>query len=116
VKTLLVVAAGLALWSAPIPAREMVAVRVTPVVSVAPATVRLVVTVEPDTNNRELEIEADSGLFYTSSTVQLDGSNAPRLQSFVFKELPAGTYEVQVRVAQRNGNKRQARAECTVLD
>jgi hypothetical protein len=97
-------------------AREMVAVRVSPNMSMAPATVRVVVTVEPDADNRELELEADSGAFYTSSTVQLDGSKAPRLQWFTLKELPSGTYEVLARVVRRNGDRREATTEYTVLD
>jgi len=115
-KTAWVVAASALLWNAATPAREWVTVRVSPTVSRAPATVRLVVTVEPDANNRELQIEADSEGFYTSSTVQLDGSTAPRLQWFVLKELPAGTYEVHARVVQRSGDSRRATAECTVLE
>jgi hypothetical protein len=97
-------------------AKEMVAVRVSPTISVAPATVRVVVTVEPDSQNRQLELVADSGEFYTSSTVQLDGSRAPRLQWFTLKELPAGSYEVSANVIQSNGDKRRATAEYMVLD
>jgi hypothetical protein len=94
----------------------MVAVRVSPNFSMAPATIRVVVTVEPDADNRELELVADSGVFYTSSTVQLDGGKAPRLQSFVLKELPAGNYEVSARVLQKNGDKRRASAEYLVME
>jgi hypothetical protein len=74
------------------------------------------VTVEPDANNRELELVADSGLFYTSSTVQLYGNEAPRLQQFTLKELPAGTYEVSARVVQRNGDTREATTEYIVME
>ncbi len=111
-----VVAALAVLAGAPAKAKDMVAVRVSPNIAIAPATVRVVVTVEPEADNRELELVADSGVFYTSSTVQLDGSKAPRLQSFVFKELPAGTYEVFARVVQKNGDRRQATAEYMVMD
>ncbi len=114
-KAALVIFACGVLASAATSAKEMVGVRVTPNVSMAPATVRVVVTVEPDANNRELELVADSGVFYTSSTVQLEGSKAPRLQWFVFKELPAGTYEVTARVLQKNGDSRQAAAEYMVM-
>jgi hypothetical protein len=97
-------------------AKEMVALRVTPTVSMAPATIRVVVTVEPDNDNRRLELVADSGLFYTSSTVQLDGSKAARLQSFILKELPGGTYEVSASVVQKNGDTRKATGEYMVIE
>jgi hypothetical protein len=116
VRAAVVVAACAVLGSASATAREMVAVRVTPNLSIAPATVRVVVTVEPDADNRELELVADSGLFYTSSTVQLDGSKAPRLQWFVLTELPSGAYEVSARVVQKNGGTRRATTSYTVLD
>lgn len=110
-----VLAACAVVGSASTTARELVTVRVSPNISVAPATVRVVVTVEPADDNRELELIADSGVFYTSSTVQLDGSKAPRMQSFVLKELPAGTYELSVNVVQKNGDKRQATAGYMVM-
>jgi hypothetical protein len=116
VRVAVVVAVLAVLASAPTKAKEMVAVRVSPNVSMAPATVRVVVTVEPDADNRQLELVADSGVFYTSSTVQLDGSKAPRLQSFVLKELPAGTYEVSARVIQKNGDRHLASAEYMVME
>jgi hypothetical protein len=61
-------------------------------------------------------LEADSGEFFTSSTVQLDGDKAPRLQSFFLKELPAGAYEVFARVLQKDGSSHKATAEYTVLE
>ena len=115
-KFAVVVAALAVLAGAPAKAKDMVSVRVSPNIAMAPATVRVVVTVEPDADNRELELVADSGVFYTSSTVQLDGSKAPRLQSFVLKELPAGTYEVSAVVVQKNGDGRKAVAEYVILD
>lgn len=91
-------------------------IRVSPNISLAPATVRVVVTVEPDANNRELVVEADSGVFFTSSTVQLDGEKSARTQSFILKELPAGSYNVAARVISRNGNSRTASSEYMVME
>lgn len=115
-RTALVIVACVLLGGAATSARDVVAIRVSPNVSIAPATVRVVVTVEPDANNRELVLEADSGMFFTSSTVQLDGTKAPRLQSFVLKELPAGNYEIGARVVQRNGAAHKAATEYMVLE
>ncbi|RPJ58573.1 MAG: hypothetical protein EHM24_28600 [Acidobacteria bacterium] len=113
---LVVVLACLILTGAATNARDTVGLRVNPSISLAPATVRVVVTVEPDSKNRELVLEADSGLFFTSSTVQLDGDKAPRTQSFVLKELPAGIYRIAAQVVQRDGNRRLASSEYTVLE
>lgn len=116
-RTALVVLACLILTGAATTnARDSVGVRVTPSISMAPATIRVYVTVEPDANNRELVVQADSGLFFTSSTVQLDGDKAPRLQSFVLKELPAGNYTIAAQVVQRDGRSRQASSEYMVLE
>ncbi len=115
-RTLLVLVACAALGgAATTSARDMVAVRVSPNISMAPATVRVVVTVEPDPENRELIVEADSGDFYTSSAVELDGSKAPRLQAFVLKELPAGQYDVAAWVVRRNGDAQKATTNYMVL-
>lgn len=82
----------------------------------APATVRVVVTVEPHADNRELVVEADSGSFFTSSTVELDGERAARIQAFTLKELPAGDYSVAARVVQKDGSRQKASAEYMVLE
>lgn len=116
VRTLLVLLACVALTgAATVSAREGIEIRVSPNVSMAPATVRVLVTVEPDANNRQLVVEADSGEFYTSSTVQLDGTKAPRTQAFILKELPAGRYDIAAVVVQRNGGERKAASNYIVL-
>lgn len=115
-RTLLVLLACVALTgAATVSAREGIEIRVSPNVSMAPATVRVLVTVEPDANNRQLVVEADSGEFYTSSTVQLDGTKAPRTQAFILKELPAGRYDIAAVVVQRNGGERKAASNYIVL-
>ena len=96
-------------------ARETVSIRVSPSISMAPATVRVTVVVEPNADNRELVVEADSGDFFTSSTVQLDGSKSARMQAFMLKELPAGEYEIAARVIRRNGDTQKAGSNYMVL-
>ncbi len=111
-----VLAACMLLLESGTTARESVAIRVSPHIAMAPATVRVVVTVEPDRDNRELVLQADSDWFFTSSTVELEGDRAPRLQSFVFKELPAGNYELTARVLMKTGESRMASSDYTVLE
>jgi len=115
VKVLLVLAACVFTGSVATPAKELITLRVSPHFSMAPATIRVVVTVEPDSENRELQVAADSGQFFTSSTIQLDGSNAPRSQWIEMKELPAGDYVVEARVRQRDGAEHRAVAEYMIM-
>lgn len=87
---------------------------VSPRVSPAPATFRINVIVEPDAKNRTLVLEADSGDYYTSSSVQLEGSDAGRLHPFTLVELPPGNYEVLATVLRSDGQQRQAVVDCIV--
>ena len=56
-------------------ASEKLSLRVTPNVSSAPSTVMVRAYITPNTENRWLRIEADSGTFYRSSEIQLEGDN-----------------------------------------
>jgi hypothetical protein len=116
VKVALVLAAALVLGSSATQARMAVSITVTPRISPAPATVRINVTVEPDNRNRFLVLEADSGDFYTSSSIELDGSNAGRLQPFTFVDLPPGQYLATARVVRSDGDERRAMMEYMVTD
>jgi uncharacterized protein (DUF2141 family) len=80
--------------TAAIDASEKLTLRVTPTVSSAPGTVTVRAYVERDAENRRLRIEADSGSFYRSSEVQLDGATAPTLTEFLLISLPSGEYSV----------------------
>jgi hypothetical protein len=76
---------------------------ITPQISFEPAAVRVAASVEPNGNNRRLLVEADSGMHFTASELPLDGAQAARTTYVWLKNLPAGTYEVQVRVEQGRG-------------
>ena len=80
--------------SAPLNAGERLAMRVTPNMALEPALLTVRTIIEADSDNRGLEIVAQSADFYRSSWVQLDGASAPRLNVFEFKNLPTGTYDV----------------------
>jgi len=70
--------------------------RVWPAFTQAPASVRIEVLAEPNDDNRELQIVVDSGDYYRSSTIALDGAAAPGFFSVTYRSMPAGTYDVQV--------------------
>ena len=67
---------------------------VSPVVATGPAFVRVRAFVEPNDDNRSLEIVAQSAEFYRSSRVALDGRNSPRMAVVEYPRLPPGRYEI----------------------
>jgi hypothetical protein len=69
---------------------------VSPGVSLAPANILVRARIAPDPDNRLLEIAADSGLFFRSSMVTLEGESAPSITEVAFKGLPGGEYQVSV--------------------
>ena len=68
----------------------------------APALLRIQVRVEPNAAHRTLMISADSGGYYRSSLIELEGDTSARTFVVDFKQLPAGRYELSAAV--RNGN------------
>jgi hypothetical protein len=101
-----VVMAWLSVGGAAAKSKEPVSIRVGPQVSMEPGAVRITTFVEPDERNRELVIEVESALHFRSSTMQLDGEGAPRSHALWVKNLPAGAYEVRVRLQQETGRER----------
>jgi hypothetical protein len=96
-------------------ANDKLALTVTPNVSNAPSTVIVRATVAKDATNRLLRVEADSGSFYRSSTIELDGDNAPSVTEFRFKSLPSGTYSVIAVLSDNEGDETVARRQVIVL-
>ena len=66
------------LTAAGVGANDKLALRVSPAVAFAPATLRVQTTIEASAANRSVEIIAESEEFYRSSEMQLDGEAAPR--------------------------------------
>jgi hypothetical protein len=104
------------LLAAPIGAGERLALKVSPAVAFAPANLIVRTTVEADSANRAMEIEADSADFYRSSAIELDGEKAPRTTQFEFRSLPQGTYHVRATLLGSDGHARAAvRTEVNVI-
>ncbi len=98
-------------------ANGKVSMKVSPAISFAPATLVIKTRVEPDTDNREMDVVAESDEFYRSSTVPLDGDQAPPTSTFQLRGLPSGEYEVTAVVAGINGQQRAvAHAHVTVIE
>ena len=93
---LLLTAGAVAGSPEPLTASADLALVVSPSMAMAPAHVLVRARVERNSANRGLQIIADSGTFFRSSFVQLDGDQAPTVTEVRFKDLPGGQYQVSV--------------------
>jgi hypothetical protein len=85
---------------------ENLKMRVTPTLATSPAVIRVQVSIEPNDENRSIEIVAESSDYFRSSEMPLDGASASRINSFEYRGLPAGDYTVRGVVKDRNGMAR----------
>ncbi|MGH9255818.1 MAG: hypothetical protein ACRD3C_14755 [Vicinamibacterales bacterium] len=79
-----------------------------------PATVRFMVAVQPDADNRTLRIEADSEDMFRASEVSLSGAGEKRLHTFTFKNLSAGHYTLRAQVLSSHEVRGMATSEVIV--
>ena len=89
-------------------------VEVWPRVSTAPATIRVRAIVEPNAENRALEVAADSGDFYRSSHVPMAGIDAATITETTLKNLPGGEYQISVVLVDAQGRQIVERATVMV--
>jgi hypothetical protein len=100
------VAASLAFVAvAALGAESRVAIRVSPVLSFAPANLMVRTTVVANEENRSIEVIAESEGFFRSSEIELDGDRAPRTTMFEFRSLPSGVYDVRAILKGPGGNR-----------
>ncbi|MEO8260425.1 MAG: hypothetical protein ABI868_23980 [Acidobacteriota bacterium] len=105
------------MMTAAVGAKDNLSMRVSPAIAFAPADLRIQTRLEPDSANRGIEVIAESGDFYRSSEIQLDGSRAPRTVTFEFRSLPAGEYRVTASVLGTDGQRRTlARSSVKVVE
>ncbi|MGH9204364.1 MAG: hypothetical protein ACRD2A_24310, partial [Vicinamibacterales bacterium] len=71
--------------------------------------------VERNAANRLLEITADSSDFYRSSTINLEGAQAPRTTEVALKNLPGGEYTISAVLVDELGRRSTARRSVLVL-
>ena len=90
----------------PLGAGERLTMKASPAVSFAPANLIVRATIEADSQNRSVEIIAESTDFYRRSQIQLNGEYAPRTNTFEFRSLPPGMYEVKAILMDSTGNAR----------
>lgn len=75
-----------------------IALRVSPLISFAPATVTIQVRVHPEPSDRQIVVQLDSGEFGRRSEFTIDGDKGPRLYSWTLRDLPPGQYEVVAQI------------------
>lgn len=92
-----------------------ITIAVRPAVTVARATAQLKVLVERDERNRVLQWEVDGPNYYRSSSIDLDGSSAPRSWFFWVKDIPEGDYDVRVTVKRDDKSNSMAVSTIKVL-
>jgi hypothetical protein len=68
--------------------------QVSPSVARAPALLTVSVTVASASENRLLQVVAESPTFYRSSEIQVNGERATPLNVFEFRNLPTGLYQI----------------------
>ena len=95
---------------------DPVTLKATPAVAFAPATLVVRATITADARNRAIEVSADSEDFFRSSAIELEGDQAPRTNTFEFRSLPPGIYEVRARLIGDDGRERaSAREEVQII-
>ena len=98
-------------------AKEPLSIRVSPAFSFAPANIVIRTSVEPDAENRSMEVIADSPEFYRSSTIALEGDRAPKTMMVEFRTVPPGDYNVTAMLIGADGHRRAiAQAQINVLE
>jgi len=103
--------------TAAVGANPSLGIKVSPAVSFAPANLIIRTSVDPDADNRALEVVAQSADFYRSSTVTLDGDRAAKTTQFEFRSLPPGEYEISVVVTDAGGRQRAiSRTQARVVE
>ena len=96
-------------------ATEKLSLRVTPNVSSAPSNVIVQAMITKDKGYRWLTVEAESGTFFRSSAIQLDGDNAPTVTEIRLSNLPSGEYAVSAVLKNDLGEETTVRRTVIVL-
>lgn len=89
-------------------AKENVQIRLTGHFFSEPATVQMVVAVEPDAENRTLRVEADGENMFCATELSLAGDREQRLHTIQFKNLAAGEYTLRAQVLSNSSVRSQA--------
>ena len=95
-------------------AKDNVEIRISGRFFAEPATVQLVIAVEPNSENRTLRVEADGDNMFCATEIQLAGAREQRLHTVSFKNLSAGGYTLRAQVLSNSNVRSQAEQEIMV--
>ena len=99
----------------PLEANQAITMTVSPRQSLAPTNLSVRLRIQPDADNRVLRVVADSGGFYRSSEMSLDGERSARTTVIEFRDVPSGEYEVSGVVLDAAGRERGRVHETAVV-
>jgi hypothetical protein len=102
----LMLSALLALTTMSASGGEQLKIAVSPAQSFAPSNLTVRARVVPHPENRTLEVIAESGDFYRSSQMSLEGDHAPSMLTFDFRGVPSGEYQVYGILVDSGGRRR----------
>ena len=109
-------ACGLLLTAAlAVNAGERLTIAVSPLQSFAPTNLTVRVHVAPDVNNRALEVTAESGEYFRSSLIPLDGKEAPQTVAVELRGLPGGDYQIRGTLIDSAGHPRTSVSQQVIV-
>jgi hypothetical protein len=89
-------------------AKDNVEIRISGHFFAEPATVQMIIAVEPNSENRTLRVEADGDNMFCATEVPLSGDREQRLHTIQFKNLAAGEYTLRAQVLSNSAVRSQA--------
>jgi hypothetical protein len=92
----------------PVRSNQRLSMKLTPPAAVAPASLTVRTTIESSPDNRFLRVVLNSGDYFRSSEIELDGEHARRIEDWAFKGLPAGRYEITATLMSASGPRATA--------
>jgi hypothetical protein len=95
-------------------AKDNVEIRLSGHFYAEPATVQMIIAVEPNAENRTLRVEADGVNMFCATEVPLAGDREQRLHTIQFKNLAAGEYTLRAQVMSNSNVRSQAEQEIMV--
>lgn len=96
-------------------ADDELSVRLPSFVTHSASLLRAQIWIPRHSDNRILRITLDSGAFYRSSDVPLEGDRAPQSHTLVWHALPPGAYEVTIQLVGTTRVKQVLRRELLVI-
>jgi hypothetical protein len=113
--TLALLTASLAAVAPGLTADAKISLHVTPTVSREPAMVNVRAHIARSPANRSLEVTAESVDYFRSSTINLDGEQAPLTTQIALKNLPEGEYRISAVLVDNRGHRSTARSSAIVV-